>query len=105
MAYLHKAIAQIIGAGRYDDLEDDMPEPDITIVQSAAKKMKLSGGPVAYALDFGVLDDGRTALVEANDGWALGYYKGTCSYKDFARLLHGRWTELTSSNYFRLYAI
>lgn len=82
-----------------------MPEPDIAIVQAAATKMKLSGGPVAYALDFGVLSDVRTALVEVNDGFALGYYKGACSYKDFSRLLHGRWTELTSSNYFRLYAI
>ncbi len=85
---------QIVGAGRYDDGDDDLPAPDIGLVTAAIGAMTAAGGPAGYALDFGVLDDGRTALVEANDGWALGYYRGTCSHLDYARLLHARWEEI-----------
>ncbi len=85
---------KILGAGRYDDGDDDLPEPDIRLVESCVNKMELARGAIAYALDFGVLADRRTALVEANDGWAIGYYKGSCSYQDYARLLHARWMQL-----------
>lgn len=85
---------QIVGAGRYDDGADGLPAPDIKQVESSAKLMMDAGGPAGYALDFGVLDDGRTALIEANDGWALGFYKGTCKHIDYARLLSARWAEL-----------
>ena len=48
----------------------------------------------AYALDFGVTSDGRTLLVEANEGYALGHY----GLQDvtYARILSARWHELTS---------
>lgn len=86
---------RIVGAGRYDDGEEDAIEPHLAIVELAVEEMKAAGeAPEGYALDFGVLDDGRTALVEANDGWALGYYKGTCSQRDYASLLWSRWVEI-----------
>lgn len=85
---------QVVGAGRYDDGADELPEPDINQVREAAQAMLNARGPAGYALDFGVLEDGRTALVEANDGWALGYYKGSCSYVDYANLLHARWFQI-----------
>lgn len=86
--------SQIVGAGRYDDGEDDCPEPDLRLVQRAVDVMCETGAPAGYALDFGVLHDGQTALVEANDGWALGFYRGSCSPSDYAALLHTRWQEI-----------
>lgn len=85
----------IVGAGRYDDGDDDMPEPDIASVLDAVYIMSNENNcPAGYALDFGILDDGRTALIEANDGWAIGYYKGTCTSINYAKLLNARWQQL-----------
>ena len=47
--------------------------------------------PVAHALDLGVTDDGRTLLVEANEGYALGHY-GLASIV-YARFLEARWEQ------------
>lgn len=93
---------QIVGAGRYDDGEDEVPTPDMSLIQQAVDLMKLNGSPAGYALDFGVLDTGETALIEANDGYALGYYKGddantSCSAVNYANLLTARWLELSES--------
>ena len=49
--------------------------------------------PAGYAMDFGVTDDGRTLLVEVNDGYSMGSY-GLPAI-DYARLLSARWCELT----------
>lgn len=51
--------------------------------------------PAAYAIDFGVTDDGRTLLIEGNDGYALGSYG--LFYPDYAKLLSARWAELTGT--------
>ncbi|HEU4329397.1 MAG TPA: ATP-grasp domain-containing protein [Roseiflexaceae bacterium] len=48
--------------------------------------------PRGCALDFGLDARGRTLLIEANDGFALGAY-GLASHS-YARLLSARWTEL-----------
>lgn len=81
----------IVGYGRYDDLENDFL-PDINIVKSAIEIWKSS--PIGYSLDFGVLNNGKTALVEANDGWSLGYYQGSCSIEDYIKLIQKRWFEI-----------
>ena len=49
--------------------------------------------PAGYAMDFGVTDDGRTLLVEINDGFALGCYGADPI--QYAKLLSARWCELT----------
>lgn len=49
--------------------------------------------PAAYSLDLGVTADGKTLLVEANEGYALGSY-GLNSLV-YARFLEARWEELT----------
>jgi hypothetical protein len=49
--------------------------------------------PRGWALDVGVDAQGRTLVVEANDGFALGAYGLTPV--DYARLLAARWSELT----------
>lgn len=49
--------------------------------------------PVAYCLDFGVTDDGKTVLIEANDAYSLGTY-GLDSYS-YTKMMILRWKELT----------
>lgn len=56
------------------------------------------GKPRGCALDFGVDDRGRTLLVEANDGFALGAY-GLPPLL-YARLLSARWSEMTGAKDF-----
>lgn len=48
--------------------------------------------PAGYALDFGVTRDGRTLLVEVNDGYALGCYG--LQHNLYAKLLEARWAEM-----------
>ena len=48
--------------------------------------------PAAYGIDFGVLDSGETALVEANDGFSLGAYG--INAERYTELLFTRWEEL-----------
>ena len=50
--------------------------------------------PAAYGIDFGVLMDGRTVLVEVNDGYSLGSYGLNCV--EYAEMLESRWRELAS---------
>ncbi|HEY1015222.1 MAG TPA: ATP-grasp domain-containing protein [Herpetosiphonaceae bacterium] len=54
-----------------------------------------AGQPRGCALDFGLAADGRTLLIEANDGLALGAYG--LPPRDYARLLSTRWSELTGA--------
>lgn len=49
-----------------------------------------------YAIDVGLLDDGQLALVECNDGFALGLYPGMAPSR-YAELLFARWRELLSA--------
>ena len=48
--------------------------------------------PAAYSLDVGILEDGRTALVEINDGFSLGAYGLPSLY--YVKLIETRWNEL-----------
>jgi hypothetical protein len=88
---------EIVGVARYDDREVDEPV-DWKQVKDMVRVYQQSGeAPVGYAMDIGVSDkDGVTQLVEVNDGWALGLYKGTCSSRDYLRLLEDRWREIAS---------
>jgi hypothetical protein len=65
-------------------------------VDAALAAFRASGeAPSAYGIDFGVLSTGQTALVEFNDGYALGAYKiSSSAYTD---LLLTRWNELVST--------
>ena len=68
-------------------------ELDRAVITSAIAEYGQSGeAPAAYAIDFGVLASGETALVEANDGYALGAYQiGSAPY---AELMFARWRQL-----------
>lgn len=66
---------------------------DLATVKAALAAYREAGAaPAAYGIDFGVLESGHTALVEANDGYALGAYE--IAAKPYADLLIRRWHEL-----------
>lgn len=66
---------------------------DYKVIENAVKDF--TSAPVGYAIDFGLTDDGRTLLIEVNDGYALGCYG--LFYIDYAKLLSARWAELTET--------
>jgi len=45
-----------------------------------------------YGIDFGILEDGSTSLIEWNDGFALGAYD--LDGEKYTHLLLSRWQEL-----------
>jgi len=51
--------------------------------------------PAGCSMDFGLTDDGRTLLVEVNDGYSLGNY-GLDPIL-YAQLISARWSELTNT--------
>lgn len=50
----------------------------------------------AYAVDVGVLDTGKTAVVEVNEGYGLGAY-GDITPKDYFDLVSTRWNQLVGA--------
>lgn len=85
---------------RYDKILDVRPYKgdwkihyNPSVIEDAVKSF--SSAPKGYAIDFGVTDDGRTLMIEVNDGYALGCYG--LFYLDYAKLLSARWAELTST--------
>jgi hypothetical protein len=75
---------------------DTAVEPDRVVIEEAIALLEASGeGWAGYGIDFGVLSDGATALVELNDGFGLGCYDlEPPAYTD---LLLARWAELVQS--------
>lgn len=68
-------------------------EIDLAVVNRAIRALEVAGEACAgYAIDFGVLATGETALVEMNDGFALGAY--AIDSKNYTDLLWARWREL-----------
>ena len=64
---------------------------DFNVVKDCIKNYV--NAPAGYAIDFGVTKEGKTIVVEVNDGYALGNYG--LLYYDYAKLLYARWAELT----------
>ena len=82
---------EIVGLDHYAG--DPDAALDLSTVQQALLAYRSSGeAPSAYGIDFGVLETGESALVEANDGYALGAYK--VAAKPYTDLLVRRWHEL-----------
>ena len=72
--------------------EGDDAEPDLAQV---AEMLAAWPGPAGWALDVGRLADGRQVLVEVNDGWALGFYKGA-DPKAYLAVIAARWEEMSN---------
>ncbi len=88
--------AKIIGFGRYDDNEEEGILPDMGAVDQMVNAWRDFGTmPAACSIDVGVLEGGGgTTLVECNDAWALGYYKGSLRPFDYVQMLARRWREI-----------
>lgn len=80
----------IIGLTPYQGRWDVFP--DAEILKRAVSEFK--SAPAAYALDFGVTDDGRTLLVEASDGYSLRSFGLDPAL--YVKFLATRWRELTA---------
>ena len=83
---------RVVGAGWYAG--DPLVFPDPGVVADAVR----AWGPVApagYGIDFGRSGDGRTLMVEVNDGYSLG----TLGLRPvvYSQLLEARWLELTAA--------
>ena len=66
--------------------------PDSKVVEGAVKAWP--DAPVAYTLDFGITDEGKTLLVEVNDAYSMGGYGIRPVF--YAQMLEARWTEMTN---------
>lgn len=87
---------RIVGEARYDDADDELTAPNRSVVDEMVRMFASSNqGPVAFSLDVGVMSNGKTALIECNDAWALGYYKGTISPKHYLEMLWRRWEQMS----------
>lgn len=53
---------------------------------------KYNGAPAGYSIDLGLTNDGRTLLIECNDGWSLGNYG--LDPEKYVNLLIARWLQL-----------
>ena len=65
--------------------------PDPQVVKNAVLDYS-SIGPAGYGIDFGVLTNGQTVLVEVNEGYSLGPYG--LESTEYAELLEARWLQL-----------
>lgn len=68
--------------------------PDRAVVERAIAAY--DSAPAGYAADFGVTSDGRTLLVEVNDGYSLGPYGLWPEL--YAQLLSARWAQMVGTN-------
>lgn len=67
--------------------------PNLEVILNAVKEFTANGAPAGYAIDFGVLANGETALVEVNDGFSVGAY-GHFLSEHYFDMLAARWQEL-----------
>ncbi|MBK8259598.1 MAG: ATP-grasp domain-containing protein [Polyangiaceae bacterium] len=70
----------------------DVPLSEQTLTEAVDTYCKSGSAPAAFGIDFGVLDTGETALVEANDGFSLGAYQVEGAI--YTNVLLTRWSEL-----------
>lgn len=85
---------RIVGTRHYSG--DPMVAPDHAVIAECVARLEASPESTAgYGLDFGVLDNGTTAIVEWNDGYSLGSY-GLCR-ELYCDLLLSRWEQLNKT--------
>ena len=79
---------EVVNASHYRGDPLAFPDPAVVAAGAAA----FASAPVSYGADWGVLEDGRTVLVEVNDGSSLGNYG--CPGHLYTAALECRWREL-----------
>lgn len=83
---------QILDLCRYQG--DVFRYPDAQVIKDAVADFDRVA-PAGYGIDFGVLTNGRTVLVEVNEGYSLNPY-GLDSM-EYSELLEARWVQLASA--------
>lgn len=66
---------------------------DKSVLEEAVSRYKNS--PIAYSLDLGVDEKGKTLLVECNDSHSMGHYGLNPSF--YARIISARWSQMTNT--------
>ena len=87
---------QVRGVCQYGEAEDlVLSDRTSMLIAEAAADLMESMPRAAHIVDWGLLADGRLALVEVGDAWAVGLYPGI-SAGDYAVCLIARWQEMVS---------
>ncbi|RWZ87227.1 MAG: DUF4343 domain-containing protein [Hydrotalea sp. AMD] len=82
---------KIIGMKHYSG--DCLVYPDSQFIKNCFEHSKTILDYHSYTLDFGILENGQTILIEVNDGWAIGNYGlEPLQYYLFVR---DRWLQMT----------
>jgi hypothetical protein len=85
--------SKIVGIKHY--YGDATLQVDISVVEKAIQLLEQSGeATTGYGIDFGVLHNGETALIEWNDGFSLGAYQ--LDRKIYCELISARRIELVN---------
>lgn len=82
---------RVVDCRRYKGDWSKAPSRDV--VEAAVRAMGRRA-PHAYCLDWAVLSDGRTVLVEMNEGYAFGHYG--MSAQNYAKMLAARWWQMVT---------
>lgn len=85
---------EIVAVDHYDG-DPSVPLNASTVESAVEAYHRCATAPSAYGIDFGVLLNGETALVEANDGYALGAYD--IAADRYTELVMTRWSELLAT--------
>jgi hypothetical protein len=76
---------------------DKTIRPEPAVIVDAVSALYDAGKSLAgYCIDFGVLKDGRTALIEMNDGFSFGAYDGLPS-EVYWKVTTARWAEMVNT--------
>lgn len=89
---LYVSEGEIIGMKHYSG--NPLIFPNRYFIEECLKFAKSILMQVSFTLDFGVTVNGRTFLIEANDGWAIGNY-GLHPY-DYFDFVRKRWLQITN---------
>ncbi|MFW5847463.1 MAG: ATP-grasp domain-containing protein [bacterium] len=70
--------------------------PDYDYIETLIKNYQ--DAPVAYTIDVGILNNGKTTVIEFNDFWAIGSYGLYCM--NYAEMLNDRYTEIINKKFY-----
>lgn len=90
---VYQTEGDIVGVARYDDGEDDGLELDMSLVEKGMNALAKYLPAAAHVADWGLTKEGKTALIEVGDAWAVGCYGGMDRVK-YGDMLWCRWQEM-----------
>lgn len=92
--YIHGK--RIVGSARYDQSDMSYPwTPDLPTVKSMIYTLGLDH---PYCLDVGISKQGETFLIEANDAYAIGYYREAMASSIYLEFLRDRWKSIVAAS-------